>query len=62
MIGELHDLRCTNDPCVCERVFRVREGYNSIVGVSDEPDTVSRDAASVLTPLAPRRRVHGSKP
>lgn len=23
MIGELHDLRCSGDPCVCERVYRV---------------------------------------
>ena len=37
-------------------------GYTSDAGVSGESDTISRDASSVLTPLAARLRVHGSKP
>ena len=46
------------DHAAVEQAF----AYNQIAGVSGEPDNLSRGASLVLTPLAARRRVHGSKP
>lgn len=49
----LHDLRCFNDPCVCEPVYvretartSVRLWQNRFAGLSCEPDTM-RDGPDV---------------
>jgi hypothetical protein len=50
MTATLHDLRCDGSDCSCAVVYLVREtptegkpnAYTSMVGVSDESDTISR--------------------
>ena len=76
ILGRLCDSRCTPSECYCERpmlvvdelpsraraTLDVRNGYTSIVGVSDESDIVSSGPAVLLTPGRRGRLVHGSKP
>ena len=57
MIGELHDLRCTNDPCRCERVYTVISGEQAFYNKPNRGETEDRlESRRLGVPAHPGRR------